>query len=106
MAAGLVVLFTVINLYGIKFLSRLNGAISVWKIVTIILTIVVLATSFHSSNFFSSSPGGVFPAGVHGMIAALSVGGVIFALVGFEQAVQVGGESERPGRDIPRAVIG
>jgi len=105
-AAALVVLFTVINLYGIKFLSRLNGVISVWKIVTIFLTIVVLATTFNSSNFAGSSPGGVFPAGVHGMIAALSVGGVIFALVGFEQAVQVGGESERPGRDIPRAVIG
>jgi amino acid transporter len=105
-AAALVVLFTFLNLYGIRTLSRLNGSISIWKIVTLVLTIAVLATGFHIGNFFSSSPGGFFPAGPHGVIAALSFGGVIFALVGFEQAVQVGGESEKPGRDIPRAVMG
>jgi amino acid transporter len=31
--------------------------------------------------------------------------GIIFALEGFEQAIQVGGESENPQRNIPRAVI-
>jgi amino acid transporter len=32
--------------------------------------------------------------------------GIIFALLGFEQAIQIGGESRNPGRDIPRAVVG
>jgi amino acid transporter len=31
--------------------------------------------------------------------------GIIFSLLGFEQAVQLGGESANPGRDLPRAVI-
>ncbi|MFJ6901579.1 APC family permease [Streptomyces hokutonensis] len=105
-AALLVVLFTVVNLYGIRALSKLNGAISVWKIITLVLTIGVLATKMHFGNFGHSSPGGFFPSGIHGTIAALSAGGVIFALVGFEQAVQVGAESRSPGRDIPRAVMG
>jgi amino acid transporter len=105
-AALLVVLFTFLNLYGIRKISRLNGSIAILKIVTLILTMVVLATNFHVGNFFHSTAGGFFPDGAHGVIAALSVGGVIFALVGFEQAVQVGGESEHPGRDIPRAVMG
>ena len=35
----------------------------------------------------------------------MSDGGAVFALVGFEQAVQLGGESRNPQRDMPRAVI-
>ena len=45
------------------------------------------------------------PFGVHGILAALPAG-VVFSLTGFEQAVQIGGESRNPGRDMPRAVIG
>jgi amino acid transporter len=104
-AAVLIVLFTLLNLYGIRKISKLNGSITIWKIGTLVLTIAVLASRFDFGNFHSI-PGGFFPTGIHGVIAALSGGGVIFALVGFEQAVQVGGESERPGRDIPRAVMG
>lgn len=35
----------------------------------------------------------------------MSAGGTVFSLVGFEQAVQLGGESRNPQRDMPRAVI-
>ncbi|MEY9836339.1 APC family permease [Streptacidiphilus sp. EB103A] len=104
-AVLLILLFTLLNLYGIRKISRLNGAITIWKIATLVLTIAVLATRFHLGNFHLVA-GGFFPTGIHGTIAALSGGGVIFALVGFEQAVQVGGESRNPGRDIPRAVMG
>ena len=31
--------------------------------------------------------------------------GVVFSLLGFEQAVQLGGEAANPSRDLPRAVI-
>src|SRR5205814_2124580 len=37
---------------------------------------------------------------------AMSSGGVIFACAGFEQAVQLGGESRNPRRSIPLAIIG
>ncbi|AQW55984.1 APC family permease [Streptomyces violaceusniger] len=104
-AVLLIILFTLLNLYGIRKISKLNGAITIWKIATLVLTIVALSTRFHFDNFHMAE-GGFFPSGVHGVIAALSTGGVIFTLVGFEQAVQVGGESKNPGRDIPRAVMG
>ena len=45
------------------------------------------------------------PYGFHGVFSALPYG-IIFALEGFEQAIQVGGEAENPQRNIPRAVIG
>ena len=38
--------------------------------------------------------------------SAVSTSGIIFALLGFEQADQLAGESSNPKRDIPRAVIG
>ena len=68
------------------------------------LTIIVLATRhFDASNFTSH---GFAPYGPRGVLEAVSLGGAVFSLVGFEQAVQLGGESRNPQRDIPRAVIG
>ena len=43
---------------------------------------------------------------VEGVFLALSSGGVIFAGLGFEQAVQLGGETRNPRRNIPFAIIG
>ena len=56
------------------------------------------------SNFTAAN--GFNPDGAKGILAAVSTGGIIFALLGFEQADQLAGESENPKRDIPRAVIG
>ena len=68
------------------------------------MTIVVLFfTHFDTSNFTSH---GFAPYGPRGVLEAVSLGGAVFSLVGFEQAVQLGGESRNPQRDIPRAVIG
>jgi amino acid transporter len=41
---------------------------------------------------------------MHGVFAALPAG-VVFALQGFEQAIQLGGEARDPQRDVARAVI-
>jgi len=46
------------------------------------------------------------PYGWKGVFSAIAVGGVIFAYLGFEQAIQLGAESQNPRRNIPIAVIG
>ena len=46
------------------------------------------------------------PFGFKGVFTAVATGGVIFAYLGFEQAIQLGGESKNPRRNIPLAVIG
>jgi amino acid transporter len=102
-AALLLLFFVVLNLYGIRRLTQANNAITSWKVIVPTLTIFTLALSrFHGSNF---SAHGFAPFGTHGVLAATSAGAV-FSLVGFEQCVQLGGESKNPQRDIPRAVIG
>src|SRR5439155_14645252 len=98
-------IFTAINLLSVRKLSHTNSAATWWKVAVPVLTIVVLlAAGFHSSNF--SAANGFNPGGAGGVLAAVSTSGIIFALLGFEQADQLAGESANPKRDIPRAVIG
>ena len=95
--------FTIVNLVGVKAMAETNGPVVIWKTAIPLLTVVVLMlTSFHLSNF--TSAGGFMPYGAHGVFAALPAG-VVFALQGFEQAIQLAGEAKRPQRDVSRAVI-
>ncbi|MGD1052497.1 MAG: APC family permease [Candidatus Dormibacteria bacterium] len=107
-ALALLVVFAAINLMGIKWLSRSNTWITSLKVFVPILAIVVLVTThFHMSNF--TALGGFFLKGANPpkvILSAIPAGGIVFSLLGFEQAVQLGGESSNPKRDIPRAVIG
>ncbi len=104
-AAVLMLLFTTINLWGVRRLSETNRAIVWWKIAIPVLAIVALAvTTFHGSNF--SAGDGFAPTGAKGVLSALASGGVVFAYLGFEQAIQFGGESRNPQRNIPFAVVG
>jgi amino acid transporter len=105
-AVILMVIFVVFNLVGIRFLARANNAITWWKVAIPVATIIVLLVSnFHGSNF--SKGGGFFVHGaaVKSILIAIPSGGIVFALLGFEQAVQLGGEAKNPSRDLPRAVI-
>lgn len=102
-AVLLMILFTIMNLGGAKFMSESNSIIVIWKTAVPILAVGVIASySFHPHNF--TSGGGFMPHGVHGVFAALT-GGVVFAMQGFEQACQMAGEARNPKRDISRAVL-
>jgi amino acid transporter len=104
-AAALMLVFTLINLWGVRRLSESNTTVVWWKIAIPVLTIVVLiVVGFRGSNF--SAGNGFAPAGLKGILSAIATGGVIFAYLGFEQAIQFGGESKDPQRNIPFAVIG
>jgi amino acid transporter len=103
-AVIIMAVFTSINFLGVRKLAHTNSAATWWKVGVPLLTIFVLGiTAFHTSNF--SADGGFMPFGAKGVLAAISTSGIVFALLGFEQADQLAGESARPQRDIPRAVI-
>ncbi|RZU22220.1 amino acid/polyamine/organocation transporter (APC superfamily) [Kribbella rubisoli] len=96
---------TAINFLSIRLLARTNSAATWWKVGIPLLTIFALAVvQFHGSNFTAAD--GFNPYGAKGILSAVSTSGIIFALLGFEQADQLAGESSNPRRDIPRAVIG
>ena len=103
MATVLMLAFTIVNLAGAKLMSESNSVMVLWKVFVPLLTVVVLMSlQFHISNF--TAGGGFAPYGAHGIFAALPLG-VVFALQGFEQAVQMGGEAKNPQRDLPRAIF-
>lgn len=103
-ASILMVIFTAINIIGVKALSDSNTVTVIWKTAVPVLTVVVLiAIAFHPGNF-TGGAGGFAPHGAHGIFAALPAG-VVFALQGFEQAIQVSGEARNPQKDVSRAVI-
>jgi amino acid transporter len=104
-AAALLLLFCTINVLGVRWLAETNKLAVCWKLFVPTVTVVaLLATSAHGENF--TAGGGFMPFGWKGVFLALASGGVVFACLGFEQAVQLGGESRNPGRNIPLAIIG
>lgn len=97
-------LFTAMNLAGAHFMAESNSIVVIWKTAVPLLAIIVIAaSSFHWGNFHSGE-GGFMPYGIHGVFAALPLG-VVFALQGFEQAVQLAGEARDPKKDMSRAII-
>ncbi|RKQ91303.1 amino acid/polyamine/organocation transporter (APC superfamily) [Solirubrobacter pauli] len=104
-AVLLMAALTAINFLGVRKLANTNSAATWWKVGVPVLTIIALAfAGLHFGNFHAAD--GFAPGGAAGVLAAVSTGGIVFALLGFEQADQLAGESHNPKRDIPRAVIG
>lgn len=104
LAAAGMLLFSFINLVGIRWFARLNNVVVWWKLAIIIATVIAFfVAAFHSANF---SKYGFAPAGGQGMVHAIVVSGIVFSFLGFRQGVELGGETDNPRRNIPLAVIG
>ncbi|CAK7282628.1 MULTISPECIES: APC family permease [Streptomyces] len=103
-AIVLMAVFVGVNFFGVRALAHTNSAATWWKIAIPLAAIFIIAVgNFHVSNFTSQ---GFAPFGAKGMLGAISSSGIIFALLGFEQAIQLAGESRNPKRDLPRATLG
>ncbi len=108
-AVALMGAFVALNLLGIRLLARANSALTVFKLAIPSLAAISLTVAgFHAHNFVAA--GGFFERGGAGpaqaILSAITGGGIAFALMGFEGALEVGGESAHPQRDLPRAVFG
>jgi amino acid transporter len=103
-ATLLMLAFSVINAKGVRLFAETNTLTVWWKVAVPILTIVVLLlVAFKPPNFTTA---GFAPEGLKGILAVTASSGVVFALLGFESAIQMAGESRNPRRDVPVAVIG
>ncbi|MDQ1072323.1 APC family permease [Streptomyces canus] len=103
-AVFLMAVFVAVNFFGVRVLAFTNSAATWWKIGVPLVAIFVIAVgNFHPGNFTSE---GFAPFGAKGVLSAISSSGIIFALLGFEQAIQLAGESRDPKRDLPRATLG
>lgn len=102
-AVGLMLLFFCLNFFGIRLLSEWNRWFTWWKLVIPIATFCFLFLVFKGTNLTAYH--GFFATGTSNMFQALSTTGIIFAYLGFRQALDYAGESRRPQRDVPLATI-
>jgi len=106
-SAGVMLIMCILNYYGAQFFSRSNSVITAIKLIVPLATIFLLIFSdFHSTNFHTAAAGGFSPYGLHGILAALPLGGVIYSFIGSNTVLQLAGETKNPQRSIPLALIG
>ncbi len=106
-AAALMLLFSIVNVIGIRWFARLNNALVWWKLGIICLVIVVfLLADFNGGHFSHPEHGGFLPFGWHGVFSAIATAGIVFSYLGFRQGVELAGETDNPQRNVPIAVIG
>lgn len=99
------VIITLINSFGVRLYGKINYVILGFKLIIPVLTALILMHhSFQPHNF--TVAGGFMPYGLHGVVAALPLAGVIYSFIGFNPAVQLASESDEPKRDIPIAIFG
>ncbi|MDQ0993881.1 APC family permease [Streptomyces sp. V3I7] len=102
-AIGLMVLFYVVNIVGIRTFSRATNWVTVWKIVIPVATFLLLFTVLRGDNF--GAGGGFLSMGGASTVHAISATGIAFAFVGFRQVLDFGGEMKNPQRDAKIAII-
>jgi amino acid transporter len=96
--------FVVVNYFGVRWFARINNVAVWWKLGMITLVIIAfMVSSFHSSNFSSHH---FSIGGTHALFTAVATGGIVFSYLGFRQGVELAGETDKPKRNVPIAVIG
>ena len=103
-AVVLMALFVVVNYFGIRWFARINNVLVGWKIFIILLVVAAfLLSAFHTENFTSH---GFRPEGWHGVFTAIATSGIVFSYLGFRQGIELAGETDKPRRNVPIAVVG
>jgi amino acid transporter len=102
-SVGLMLLFFLVNAFGIRFLGRFNQWITWMKLIIPVLTFVLLFVAFHGSNL--SVGAGFAPHGGGAVLNAVAVSGIIFAFQGFREGINFGGEARNPQRGIFVAAV-
>jgi amino acid transporter len=92
-----------VNFLAMRLFSRVNSAITWWKVAIPVLAIIVLFFKFKGGNF--TAGGSFMPGGIKALFGAIPGAGIVFAYSGFEQADQLAGEIKDPQRNLPRAII-
>jgi amino acid transporter len=104
-AVGLLLVFSFINIVGVRLFSRVNAVVVWWKLAVIILVVVLfLALAFHPKHF--TGFGGFAPYGATGIFTAVATGGIAFSFFGFRQGIELAGEADRPQRSVPLTILG
>ncbi len=103
----LVVIYFLLNFWGVKIFARTNSAITFFKLIVPAATAVALMlTSFHPGNFQVGVHGGAHVGHFASILTAVATSGIVFSFNGFQSPVNLAGEAHNPGRSVPLAILG
>lgn len=98
---GLLVIFFLLNYWSVSVFGRVNTIITTFKFIVPLITIVTLLLYYNSANLqVPPAP----PGGAHGVFTSLTGAGIVFAYLGFRQAVDFASEAKNPQRNVPIAI--
>ncbi|WP_100623489.1 APC family permease [Candidatus Coxiella mudrowiae] len=107
LASVLMITISAINIFSLRWLLRFNSALTILKIaIPTVVAVVILALYFAPSRLIHPAHTAFMPYGTHGIFAAVTTGGIVFAFNGFKQACEMAGEAQNPSRALPFAIIG
>jgi amino acid transporter len=105
LSALLVIVYFLLNYWGVRVFARANSAITVFKFLIPGAKIAGLMFSgFHSENFGTAST--FAPFGWSSVLTAVATSGIVFSFNGFQSPVNLAGEARNPTRSVPFAIIG
>lgn len=103
-AIVVVVLYTILNYWGIKTLTRANNIITTIKIIFPLLTAIIIAISaFHPDNF-TAYKHTIHPYGIGKAFSAVVTCGIFYAFYGFSMVTVFAKELKNPQKNIPIAL--
>lgn len=103
-AVLLMLVFSIINFFGVLLVARINNILCTWKIIIPTLTGLLIILYHHQTDHLYAY-GGFFTNGYDGIFSCISTI-VVFSFLGFREATDFGEEIAKPHIAIPVAVIG
>ena len=106
-ATILLLALSAFNVYSVRWLIRCNSILTIFKlIIPIFIVIVILMYFFTPQHAFHPGHSKFLATSWHGVFAALTGGGILFAFNGFKQSAELAGEVKRPQFSVPFGIIG
>jgi APA family basic amino acid/polyamine antiporter len=105
LAVSVILIFTFIHYRGIKYGARIQNALTLLKI---LLIVILLTAGFSSGNgtFLNFTAGGNLPSGLAGWkTAGLSLMWIMFAYSGWNASTYLGAEIKNPSRNLPGSLL-
>jgi amino acid transporter len=105
LSIGILIIYWLINMFGIKFFAKVNNAIVIYKfIIPVFVGITLIYYCFHIENFkvFHNS---FVPYGVNSIFIAITASGMIYAFNGFQLGTSFASEVKNPAKTLPAGMI-
>ncbi len=99
----LLLVYLIVNFYGVKLLARVNNTITILKIFTPLFTITLLLIAKFDTTNFTLATNHIY--GMSSAITAIVSAGLIYSYNGFQISVSYASEIKNPKVNVPLSII-